>query len=608
MSTEPEHEQYGEASPDAGPAGTPEPTVSRRALLLAAGIVGLGAVGVGGGLLYANWPLDDDEDDETDDDDPDEPVPAETPEPEETPTPEQTPTPEPTPTPDATPTPSPVPIPDEPVEGGVLSIAIPADPFSLHPNADESTTNWIVMSQIYSSLMAVDHEFEVSPDLTESYEIAEDGSSITFQIREDAVFHNGEALTAHDITYTHAWMRVPEQGAGRSFYYERVEQIDAPDDYTVVFTFSGPDGTFLRRAASTFIVNASHHDEIGSNGYSLEPIGSGPFRLDSWNRDQSLQLERFDAFYGEQPNLDGVQFQIIVDATDRLSAFDAGSVDIIYDLPVNLALEQLESANAQTVEVVNLDCSQIILNTDHPILESANVRRAILYSIDRPALVDAVYDGAATPATSYLSPALEFWHEAMIEADRPLVERASELLQEAGWVDGENGIRERDGERLSFTCAAPENDPRLEGAEMISEMLADVGIEMNVDPMAAGAAVEQMRAGELDAALFNWTHGGIHGEPDGRTSLQTGGFNNFSQYSSVQLDNLLNQGIGEVDQESRRAIYRAIQERMASEAPIVFLMFPHSFYHFSVRVQGVPESANWGSRLFRLARELWLFE
>jgi peptide/nickel transport system substrate-binding protein len=201
----------------------------------------------------------------------------------------------------------------------MLTIALPADPFSLHPNADESTTNWMVMTQIYDALIEVDHQFEPVQVLAESFEIAEDGSAYRFAIPENVLFHNGDPLTIDDVVFTHEWMRVPENGAGRSFYYERVESIAAEDETTIVFQMTGPDGTFLHRAASTYIFSAAYHEEFGSEGQSLDPIGTGPFLLDSWTREQSISLQRFEEYYGGEVYLDGVEFVVMPDAGARRS-------------------------------------------------------------------------------------------------------------------------------------------------------------------------------------------------------------------------------------------------------------------------------------------------
>lgn len=490
-----------------------------------------------------------------------------------------------------------------------MTIALTADPLSLHPRADEPMNNWVVMTQIHDALLEVNHQFEPVPVLAESYEIAEDGSAYTFNLREGVLFHNGEELTADDVVYTHQWMSNPENGGARSFYYERVDSIEAVDDLTVVFNMTGPDGTVPRRAASTFIVNADYHQEFGWEGQSLEPIGTGPFQLDSWRRDDSLTLVKFDDYFNGEPYLDALEFQVITDNLNRRSSLEDGRVDAVWGLPLDDDLELEADESVQSIDVRNLDCTHVALNTEHPILSDGSVRLAMQLAIDRSELVEIIYQGAATEATSYLSPALFQWHQGQIEGDRAETDRAIELLEEAGWTGDDSGIRERDGESLSFVCTAPEGgDPRADGAEAIAEMLGEIGVEMEVETAPVSEIVDEMRAGELDAAIFNWTYGGWLGEPDGRTTLQTGAFNNFNQFSSAQIDNVLNQAVGETDQEDRRSLYRNLQERIFEQSPFLFLVFPHDYYHFARRIQGLPDSVRWGPRAMRKLATAWIFE
>jgi peptide/nickel transport system substrate-binding protein len=590
------------------PSATRKPM--NRRLFLRRSLVVVGSAAVGATLLASCWPFGDDdevEDDENgaeptpepvedEDDDEDDPEPVPVP----TPTPAVSPTPEPT----ATPTP--VAIPDDPQMGGTLRIALEADPFSLHPNADESVINWTVMNQIYDALIEVDDQFEPIPVLAERYEISEDGSEYVFTIPNDVLFQNGEPMTASDVVYSHEWMRVPENGGARSFYYERVETIEERDATTVVFRMSGPDGTVVRRAATTFIVNEDYQEEFGAERQSSEPIGTGPFALDTWVRGVSLTLERFPEYHGDTAHLDRIVCEVIASESGRRSALENGQVDVVWGLTIDDDLELEDDGEVQSFQSTNLDCMHIALNNQHPVLSDQQVRFAMQHAIDRQAVIDVVYQGAAVEAQSHLSPALFYWHLDLFEADRSV---AIDRLDAAGWEAGSDGIRERNGERLSFTCRVPDGqDPRAEGAEAIADMLEEIGVEMNLETAQSSETVSQMRSGELDAALFNWTYGGWLGEPDGRTTLLTGAFNNFSQFSSIQVDNVLYQGVSESDPEARRAIYRNLQERIIDLSPFLFIAFPYSWYHTGIRVQGLPESARWGPRLLHKLNDCWVFD
>jgi peptide/nickel transport system substrate-binding protein len=166
---------------------------------------------------------------------------------------------------------------------------------------------------------------------------------------------------------------------------------------------------------------------------------------------------------------------------------------------------------------------------------------------------------------------------------------------------GEDGVREKDGEKLSFTCTVITGDQaRLPEAELVQQFLAEVGIDMQLAEQPISAILEGLRNGSVDASLFNWTYGGGGGEPDGSVTLRSDGGNNFSNWSNARVDELLDQGLAEIDPDARQAIYFEIQDIVAEEVPFLYMMYWDWFNIFTPRVQGLPDSALNGSQLYRL--------
>jgi peptide/nickel transport system substrate-binding protein len=579
-------------------------TLSRRALLFGAARVG-GLASIG--LLAACSPFGDD-----DDDDPEvEPTPTPDPDAEDEESPEPTPEPEPTPTPEATPTPepTPTPTPSGPQEGGVLVIAATGDPTSLHPDADADARNWIVSSQIHNALIELDHDFELVPTLATGYEIAEDGSSYRFELEQGVRFHDGAEFTAEDVVYSYQWYKDPENAAASSVNYTRMEAAEAVDPHTVVVRMTAADATFLRWGAAKAILPSEYHERVGAGPYSASPIGTGPFRFADWARGQSITLEAFDDYFEGRPMIDRITFRVLTDQSARAAALRDGEVDAAFDLQLRDALDLTNLAEFTTFALPGLDLNHFPLNNQHPVLSDRAIRRAMMYALDRDRMIDEIYSGAATPATSHLSPVLEQWYEPDVPRYPTDRDRAIEVLEEAGWTVGGDGVREREGTRLSFICTTIAGDERRRRqAEMAREMLADVGIEMQLAESDVPSILEGMRTGELDASLFNWTYGGWNGDPDTRSTLHSGAFNNFHHFHDGRVDARLLNGLTTMEHQARREIYGQIQRIVAEEVPFLFIMFWHGFYHFGPRVGGLPESARWGLRLFRLTREMWVSE
>lgn len=170
-------------------------------------------------------------------------------------------------------------------------------------------------------------------------------------------------------------------------------------------------------------------------------------------------------------------------------------------------------------------------------------------------------------------------------------------------------MREKDGETLSFTCNIITGDQaRRPEAEIVQQFLADVGIGMQLEESPVATILEQMRSGEMDAALFNWTYGGDFGDPDASVTLRSDGANNFSHFENARVDELLDLGLQETDPGKRVAYYNEIQEIVAEEAPFLFMMYWDWYNLFRSRVKGLPESALDGSTIYLKAYQFWLEE
>jgi ABC-type transport system substrate-binding protein len=242
-----------------------------------------------------------------------------------------------------------------------------------------------------------------------------------------------------------------------------------------------------------------------------------------------------------------------------------------------------------------------------PPTDDVRVRQALMYALDREQMIETVLVGAATLATGNLAPTLEEWYEPDVQQYEYDPDRAIELLEEAGWEEGDDGVRERDGERLEWECLVFVGDEvRRPQAEMATEYWRAIGAEGGIREVSAASA--EMREGTGDMALHNWTYGGGQGEPDARATLQTGGGNNFTHFSNEQMDELLEQGVAEVDPAARREIYSEVQKLFAEQVPTLFMMHWDWFNHFNERIQGLPDEVQSGSNLYRRIRDFWIEE
>jgi peptide/nickel transport system substrate-binding protein len=240
------------------------------------------------------------------------------------------------------------------------------------------------------------------------------------------------------------------------------------------------------------------------------------------------------------------------------------------------------------------------------VLGDKAVRQAMLYALDRQALADDIFQGQAIVATSNLSPAIEKYYNADVPTYEYDPEKAKQVLEDAGWVEGDEGIREKDGQKLAFTCVAISGDSnRRPEAEIAQQSYKDVGMDMSLQEATVDTILEAMVAGEMDMSLFNWTYGGNSGDPDARDTLGTGGANNFSNFSNERVDELLTQGVTEQDEAKRIEMYKEIQAIVAEEVPFIFLLVFTGFAFYANSVKGLPESVLQSDNIYPFLFKLW---
>ena len=170
-------------------------------------------------------------------------------------------------------------------------------------------------------------------------------------------------------------------------------------------------------------------------------------------------------------------------------------------------------------------------------------------------------------------------------------------------------VREKDGEALSFTCTTISGDSiRRQEAEIVQRFLAEVGIEMALDEAPLATIIAKLRAGEMDASIFNSPYGGEQGDPDGTTRLVSGAAANFSHFENARVDELSQQGLWVRDPAKRAPIYHEIQAIVAEEVPFLFMMFWDWYEFLNVRVKGAPESSLTSANMLAKAYQWWIEE
>ncbi|MGH2533055.1 MAG: ABC transporter substrate-binding protein [Thermomicrobiales bacterium] len=502
----------------------------------------------------------------------------------------------------------PVRLQGEPVQGGTFVVTGHQEVDSLSPDNAGASVPWTAITQIHNALLERDENLEWQPVLAEAMpEMSADGLQYTFTLRQGVLFHNGEEFTSADVKYYYDFHLNPDNATILGSEFSSVESVETPDEYTVVVNMKSTDAAFFDRVASMFIPSSTHHQAVGEDAYKGDPIGTGPFRLVEWNAAASTLMEAFPEHFRGAPNLAEFRLDVVPEPSQRAIGLETGDADssawpLVTEDNIRLAED---TENFTTIITSTLGLNHIPLNNTNPKLSDKRVRQAMMYAIDRQALIDDIFQGTATIAVSNLSPASP-WHNPDVTTYEYDPERAAALLDEAGWVlDGD--MRAKDGETLSFVCTTITGDQvRRPEAEVVQQYLREVGIDMQLEEAPVATILEQLPQGEMDASLFNWTYGDV--EPDASFTLGTGAETNFSQYSNPLVDDLLAAGLVELDEAARREIYNEIQAIVADDVPFLMLMYWDWYNIFAKRVKGLPETAEGGFEIYTKAYQFWIEE
>lgn len=472
-----------------------------------------------------------------------------------------------------------------------LVYALNTDVQSLDPQIQNDTTSESVVKMLYNTLLKFEDDGTVVGDLAESWSVSEDKLTWTFNLKQGVKFHNGKELTSADVKATFDRALNAEAGGLRTTEIIKMfTAVEAPDPYTVTITTDGPYGPMesLMCNMSLGIMDADYIEQYGLDlGTSAEgENGTGPFKVVSWERDQEIVVERFDDYFGTPAKLKTVVYTVIPEAASRVIALETGEVDVI-DKPTNEDLERLEADTENFTVLRKPTISQRLFRfgCNDPIISNTKVRQAIVYAIDRQAIIDALFTGSAYPSTAPLAP-VTFGYSNLGEIEQDL-ELAKSLLAEAGYPDG--------FDTKIVTTERYQNG--IELAEIISQQLAEIGINAEIEVWewsALSASWNGITADEFDQPIFIMGAGPSMRDADGGlrglyTTSETGlNDRNYGFYSNAEVDALIEQGMQETDQQKRVEIYKEAMEILYREDPVAFWLFDmYGLAITSSKVEGV---------------------
>jgi peptide/nickel transport system substrate-binding protein len=462
-----------------------------------------------------------------------------------------------------------------PPQGGTFVGVIPGDPQAGSRTWSTDANTFFAFTPIYSSLVYVDATRTAYPDLAESWDVSEDETVYTFHLRENATFHDGEPVTSEDVRYTVEEVALPYQSQAGPIL-QNIDTIETPDEHTIIFTLKEPSAVFILGLAHQFMGILPKHLYEGSdpreNPLNETPIGSGPFKFEEWVKGDHITLVRNEDYFLEGlPYLDRVVFRVIPDAGARTIAFQNGDIDF---LPGQFVARE-QAGELSDVDGVQVDDSHgppgqelLFMNTTKEPLDNVEVRTAIAMAIDQQAVVDRAFFGVGAKAsTSHIEADLGEFHNPDVSLPAYDVDAANTALDDAGYPVG------GDGTRFSLSIAYnPGNDSDRRTAELVRDMLGDVGIAVEATPYDLAALADAVWAEDAEFDLFTGSVTSNNDVELGKSrhykSTTIGqSFGNGAKYHNDEVDSLFNDGASTTDTDVRAEAYWAVQEILAEELP-----------------------------------------
>lgn len=477
---------------------------------------------------------------------------------------------------------------DRLVEGSI------GDASTLLPPLATDSASFGVASFIYNGLLKFDKDLKLVGDLADSWEVSNNGLTMTFHLRKGVKWHDGMELTSKDVMFTYQVMVDPKTPTAYSGDYLMVKKAEAPDKYTFRVHYAKPFAPAL--TSWTLAILPAHllqGKDITKSPLARHPIGTGPYRFVEWKQGDRIILTYNPDYFEGRAYLDRYIFRVIPDQATMFLELKAGGVDMTGLTPLQY-VRQTDSAKFKQeyrkYRYLAFSYTYLGYNLLDPKFKDKRVRRALSYAIDKQELIDGVLLGLGVIATGPYKP--ETWaHNPDVKRYPYDPAKAKELLGQAGWNDSDgDGILERNGQPFKFTIITNQgNSLRAKTAEIIQHRLREIGIVVDIRVIEWAAFINEfIDKKKFEAIILGWSLGQDPDQYDIWHSSKTEAKElNFITYKNSEVDELLIKARETFDLEERKRYYHRLQEILAEDQPYTFLYVPEALPVVHARVQGI---------------------
>ena len=449
-------------------------------------------------------------------------------------------------------------IPEDVDREQTITFAQGSDPRGLDPAIVDDGESAKPMCQMYEGLLKFsDSTTEVEPCLAESWDISEDGLTYTFHLRQGVKFHDGTDFNAEAVKFNvdRQTINKTENMNYGDFVYGDVESCNVVDEYTVEFKLKKASTPFLNNLAMSLgapIVSPTACEQYDNN-LNEHPCGTGPYKFVRWDKSEAVVMERNEDYWGEPGVAKNIVFRTITDNSARVVALTNGEVDIIDGIDANV-VDQITAAGCVLNKVEGMNINYMAYNTD--VLTDPEVRKALSQAINVPELVESLYRGYASEATTIL-PSFVPGYSSDVHQVSYDPEAAQATLAEKGVTDIY---------MVAYTNPRPYNTATGQTlAEAIQGYWDKVGVKCTIDAYDWTTYKEKIGTGDYDVCLYGWI--GDNGDPDNFLNLLASEDIeiNVAQYHDEEFNQMLSDAASLPNGDERNAAYADMEQKVADE-------------------------------------------
>ena len=468
-------------------------------------------------------------------------------------------------------------------------------------DVQKTSKDYEVPFNIFDRLVDVevgtDGNSKIVPSLAESWDISDDGLEYTFHLRQGVKFHNGNDFTAEDVAYTFHRMLTVEGGVNTEFIdqikgadellageTDTLEGVEVVDDYTIKVTLKEPFAGFLASISSPGVsIYDSEATEAAGDQFGMDPavtVGTGPFEFSSWSFNNQLVLTRNEDYWKGASGLPGVVIKIIPDTETQSMMFESGELDILdLDYAADSADRFTETYPDQIVQGPRVGIVYFTMNFNKEPFQDVRVRKAVQMSIDRQAILDALYGGRGQVEQGIFPHGLIGFNPDQEEIKYD-PEAAKALLAEAGYADGFD---------MEIAADSSASDTMTMALEIVSDQLAEVGIRAEIKNYDESTWLETRKSGELGSFMSTWS--ADYNDPDNFIYTFFGNEEKTRIRSINYPDTEVMERVAKartiVNEDERLAEYKALEEKLIHDDAAWVPMFSRlHLFAVSKRVQG----------------------